>query len=44
MRLVPIDAQSLMFLIAVTLLPFLPVLLIAEPLDLILKKVAGFFV
>jgi len=44
MKFVPVDVQSVIFLAAVTLLPFVPVLLISEPLDVMLQKLASFLV
>ena len=44
MKFVPVDLQSVIFLAVFTLLPFVPVLLISEPLDVMLKKLAGFLV
>jgi hypothetical protein len=44
MKFVPVDLQSVIFLAAVTLLPFVPVLLISEPLDVMLQKLASFLV
>jgi hypothetical protein len=37
-RLVPIDARSLLSLIGVTLLPLVPVLLLDEPFDVLFNK------
>jgi hypothetical protein len=42
MRFAPIDLQSIVFLAAATLLPYVPLLLVVEPLDVLLKKLAGF--
>jgi len=44
MKFVPLDVQSVIFLAAMTLLPFVPVLLISEPLDVMLQKLASFLV
>jgi hypothetical protein len=42
MKFMPVDLVSAAFLAAVTLLPFLPVLLFSQPLDQLLNKLAGF--
>jgi hypothetical protein len=44
MRFVPIDGHSVMFLTVMTLLPFVPLLLIAVPLDVLMKSLAGFLI
>jgi hypothetical protein len=44
MRFVPVDVQSVIYLAVVALLPFVPVLLISEPLDVIFKSLASFLV
>lgn len=44
MRLVPIDAMSMLLLIGATLLPLLPVWLLSAPLDEMLRNLAGFLV
>ena len=41
MRTVPIDVRDVLLLVATTLLPFLPIVLMAVPFDVILKDVAG---
>jgi hypothetical protein len=43
MRIVPLQLKSLILLIVVTLLPFLPIALLSVPLDLIVQKLAGLF-
>jgi hypothetical protein len=40
MLIVPLEAKNVAMLVAVALLPFLPVALLAVPIDVILKKVA----
>jgi hypothetical protein len=42
MRFLPLDPRSLILLVATTLLPFFPLLLIAAPLDVVLKDLARF--
>ncbi len=42
MRFVPVDAKSLIFLAVVTVLPFVSLLLISEPLDVVFKSLGGF--
>ncbi len=44
MRFVPIDGHSVVFLAVMTLLPFVPLLLIAVPLDVLMKSLAGFLI
>lgn len=44
MRFVPLDVPSVLFLVLVTLLPFIPLLLLAVPLDVVLKSLADFMV
>jgi hypothetical protein len=44
MKVVPIDPLGVAFLGAITLLPFLPVLLGSQPLDELLKKLVGFLI
>jgi hypothetical protein len=44
MRLVPIDASSILWLIGATLLPLVPVLLISVPFDVLLNKLVGFLI
>jgi hypothetical protein len=44
MKVMPIDALSAAFLAAVVLLPFLPVLLLSQPLDEMLRNLAGFLI
>jgi len=44
MKPLPVDAQSMIALAAATVLPFVPVLLISEPLDVMLRKLASFLV
>jgi hypothetical protein len=44
MKLMPLDALSVAFLAGVALLPFLPVLLISQPLDEMLKTLLGFLI
>jgi hypothetical protein len=44
MKFVPIDAHSVIFMAVVTMLPFVPLLLITEPLDALLKSIAGFLI
>ena len=41
MRTVPIDVRDVLLLVATTLLPFLPIVLMAVPFDVILKDIAG---
>jgi hypothetical protein len=41
LRLVPVEVRSLLILLSATLLPFVPVLLMAVPLDTLLQRVAG---
>jgi len=41
MRLVPIDRRSVLFLVVFTLLPFVPVLLLAVPLDKLFSEMAN---
>ncbi len=41
MRFIPIDLRSLVILVAVMLLPFVPVLLLAVPIDQILSGLKG---
>jgi hypothetical protein len=40
-RIVPVEFKSVGLLVLATLLPFLPIALLAVPLDVILKKAAG---
>ena len=40
MRLVPVDIRSFLFLLSATLLPFVPAVLTAVPLDVVLQRVA----
>ena len=42
MRFVPVDAQSVIFLAVVALLPFVSLLFISVPLDVIFKSLGGF--
>jgi hypothetical protein len=44
MKFVPVDVQSVIVLAVATVLPFVPVLLISEPLDVMLRKLASFLV
>jgi hypothetical protein len=44
MRLLPVDLKSVVLLAGVALLPFLPVLLLAAPLDVILQRFAAILV
>ena len=44
MRAIPIDLRNLIVLILATLLPFLPVVFMAMPLDVILTKLLGLLV
>lgn len=41
MRFIPIDLRSIVILVAVMLLPFVPVLLLAVPIDQILSGLKG---
>jgi len=43
LRLVPIDPKSVLLLVGTTLLPFLPVLFAALPLDVVLKELVTVF-
>ena len=40
MRLVPVDPRSFLFLLVATLLPFVPAVLTAVPIDVVLQRVA----
>jgi hypothetical protein len=42
MRFLPLDPRSVILLVATTRLPFIPLLLIAAPLDVVLKDLARF--
>jgi hypothetical protein len=42
MRVIPVDLMSLVFLVIVTLLPFLPVILMVVPLDSLFRTFASF--
>jgi len=44
MRLIPVDTRSVIALVAMTLLPFLPVVLIVLPLDVVVKDLAKFLI
>jgi hypothetical protein len=44
MKFMPVDLISAALLASATLLPFLPVLLISQPLDQMLSKLAGFLI
>jgi hypothetical protein len=44
MKFMPVDLISVALLASATLLPFLPVLLISQPLDQMLNKLAGFLI
>lgn len=41
MGVIPIDLRNLLLLIIATLLPFVPVVLMAMPFDVILQEIAG---
>jgi hypothetical protein len=44
MRFIPVDSRSVLVLVVMTVLPFLPVVLIALPLDLVIKDLAKFLI
>jgi hypothetical protein len=44
MRFIPIDSRSVIVLIAMTLLPFLPVALMVIPLNIVIKDLAKFLI
>jgi hypothetical protein len=44
MKFMPVDVLSAAYLAGVALLPFLPVLLVSQPLDEMLRKLAGFLI
>jgi hypothetical protein len=44
MRFIPIDVRNVIFLLVMTLLPFLPVVLMAIPFDVVLKDLLKFMI
>ena len=44
MRFIPIDSRSVIFLVAMTLLPFLPVALMVVPINVVIKDLARFLI
>jgi hypothetical protein len=44
MRVIPLDQRNVMLLAGAALLPFLPVVLMVAPLDVVLKDIARFLV
>lgn len=44
MRFIPVDTRSVILLVAMTLLPFLPVVLMVLPLDVVIKDLAKFLI
>jgi len=44
MRFIPIDSRSVIFLVAMTLLPFIPVALMVVPLNVVVKDLARFLI
>jgi hypothetical protein len=42
LRLVPVELRSLLIVLWATLVPFVPVLLMAVPLDTLLQRAVGF--
>ena len=44
MRFVPVDSRSVILLVVMTLLPFLPVVLMVLPLDVVVKDLAKFLI
>ena len=44
MRFIPLDPRSIIVLVAMTLLPFIPVLLMVLPLDVVVKDLSKFLI
>jgi hypothetical protein len=44
MRFIPIDSRSVILLVAMTLLPFIPIALMVVPLSVVVKDLARFLI
>ena len=44
MRLIPVDSRSVILLVVMTLLPFIPLVLMVLPLDIVVKDLAKFLI